>query len=68
MAKKEPMEAAEPTQPAAEEEVADLDIREVLQGYEEQMGALTGQLIQKNVLIKSLRQQLVEKSRNTPGA
>lgn len=61
MAKKEPTEAA----PQAED-MMDLDIQELMSGYEDQIGALTGQLIQKNLVIKRLREELLKKSGAAP--
>lgn len=50
---------AEPEE--ATQNSADLDITEVLAEYEAQIGALTGQLIQKNIVIKKLKNELVKK-------
>lgn len=43
----------------------DLDVEEVLGGYEAQIGQLTGQLIRQNVLIRSLRKELLKKNAGT---
>lgn len=50
----EPEEAT----PAEPENTMGLDADEVLVEYEAQIGALTGQAIQKNIIIKKLRGQI----------
>lgn len=57
-AKGKPTPAAPQNQPRNS---ADLDIEEVLAEYEAQIGALTGQLIQKNLAIRKLKAELVKK-------
>lgn len=61
MPRKEPTEAK--AAPESGEDSMDLDIQELIDEYEAQIGALTGQLIQKNLAIKKLKAELVKKQK-----
>lgn len=68
MAKSPERPAPAPPTAASGSSEENLNINEVLSAYETQIGTLTGQLIQRDLVIKSLRQELVSKATNAAPA
>lgn len=70
---REPRQPAPDAAPAAageepDSEGMDISFSDMAAAYEQQIGQLAGQVLQKDIVIRKLQQQLVAKSKNKPGA